>query len=181
MAVNAVKRCFEDTFHASWDSFPPEFYQSLAAWKQPSDRDIYLSYTLDRNDPVRRWWDNFCGNNSYLYPISPCRPIGLSTGDYDALARIRTLCAESEYSSKETIVLMTSYNPISLSEHYVCPAEVFFSENDSGTVDFSSVNPNGIPLDLLEKMLRAGLLKRESTQTLQARMSDLDETDHSFS
>lgn len=181
MEVNAVKRCFEDAFHASWDFFPPEFYQSLAAWKQPSDRDIYLSYSLDRHDPMRRWWDSFCGNNAYLYPVSPYGPVSLSTGDYDALARIRTLCAESEYSSKETIVLMTSYNPISLSEHYVCPAEVFFSENDSGTVDFSSVNPNGIPLDLLEKMLRAGLLKRESTQTLQARMSDLDETGHSFS
>ena len=99
MAVNAVKRCFEDTFQVLWDSFPPEFYQSLAAWKQPSDRDIYLSYFLDRHNPMRRWWDSFCGNNAYLYPFSPYEPVSLSTG---AMTRLRV---SERYARKANILL----------------------------------------------------------------------------
>jgi len=173
-----AKYCFSDiqTFlscvNMTYESGSPEFYRQLALYGLVAGRSRKRKTPASpQKDTVKNWWDLFREDAapfySQFYSSKLDRKTKLLLLEIDQQA----MC--SEYSVDETADLLAYYNPMLLIQNYVCPEEVRFPHLESGGIDFSAVSPKGVPLTMLERMLRAGYLLKDSDQTIWRRMAEL--------
>ena len=172
-----AKDCFSDiqTFlscvNMTYESGSPEFYRQLALYGLVTGRSSKRKTpAFPQKDTVKNWWDLFREDAapfySQFYSSKLYRKTKLLLLEIDRQA----MC--SEYSVDETGGLLAYYNPMLLIQNYVCPEEVRFPHLESGGIDFSAVSPKGVPLTMLERMLRAGYLSKDSDQTIWRRMAE---------
>lgn len=124
---------------------------------------------------VKAWWDYYRHNfDSNIH--ENFEPLELDLRSQKALRHIDQMCLQSWFYPKEMTVFLTYYNPFFLAGNSTYPSypleETRFEDrNDSS--DFLNAIPYGVPIDVLEEMLLAGMPLDDDSQTLSERVREL--------
>lgn len=144
-----------------------EFYNELAMFRPENSSQT--------SSDVTAWWDyyrhNFDSNTHENF-----EPLELDLRSQETLRHIDQMCLQRWFYPKEMTVFLTYYNPFFLAGNSTYPSypleETRFEDrNDSS--DFLNATPYGVPIDVLEEMLLAGMPLDDDSQTLSERVREL--------
>ena len=158
--------CFAKTprFLSLRDDAAVSFCNELATFRSENSSPM--------SDDVMAWWDYYRHNfDSHTHEKS--EPLELDSSSQKTLRNIGQICLQSRLYPKEATVFLTCYNPFFLADNRIYPEETS-NEGRADFADFFHVIPYGVPIDVLEEMLLAGLLPGyDELQTLSERITEL--------
>ena len=164
-----MEACFAEKsqFLSLWADSTKEFYKELAMFRPENSSQT--------SSDVKAWWDYYRHNfDSNIH--ENFEPLELDLRSQKALRHIDQMCLQSWFYPKEMTVFLTYYNPFFLAGNSTYPSypleETRFEDrNDSS--DFLNAIPYGVPIDVLEEMLLAGMPLDDDSQTLSERVREL--------
>ena len=121
---------------------------------------------------VKAWWDYYRHNfDSNIH--ENFEPLELDLRSQETLRHIDQMCLQSWFYPKEMTVFLTYYNPFFLVDNRTYPLGETRFEDRNDSSDFLNAIPYGVPIDVLEEMLLAGMLSNDDSQTLSGRITEL--------
>ena len=161
-----MEACFAEKsqFLSLWADSTKEFYKELAMFRPENSSQT--------SSDVKAWWDYYRHNfDSNIH--ENFEPLELDLRSQETLRHIDQMCLQSGLYPKETTVFLTSYNPFFLADSRTYPLEETRFEDRNDSSSFINAIPYGVPIDVLEEMLLAGMLLDDDSQTLSERIREL--------
>ena len=161
-----MEACFAEKsqFLSLWADSTKEFYKELAMFR-PED-------SSQTSSDVKAWWDYYRHNfDSNIH--ENFEPLELDLRSQKTLRHIDQMCLQSWFYPKEMTVFLTYYNPFFLVDNRTYPLEETRFEDRNDSSGFINATPYGVPINILEEMLLAGMLLDDDPQTLSERIREL--------
>ena len=141
-----------------------EFYNELAMFRPENSSQTFSD--------VIAWWDYY-RRHFDSDPREELKPLELDSSSQETLRHIDQMCLQSWLYPKETTVFLTCYNPFFLVDNRTYPLEETRFEDRNDSSGFINATPYGVPINILEEMLLAGMLLDDDPQTLSERIREL--------
>ena len=161
-----MEACFAEKsqFLSLWAGSAMEFYNELAMFRPENSSQTFSD--------VIAWWDYY-RRHFDSDPREELKPLELDSSSQETLRHIDQMCLQSWLYPKETTVFLTCYNPFFLAGNSTYPLEETRFEDRNDSSDFLNAIPYGVPIDVLEEMLLAGMPLDDDSQTLSERVREL--------